>query len=107
MGDFETGYPLISQAMAAWRQAEGRICSAMFWRGEALGLFGLGRSAEAISLIDDAIAHCRSTGDRYMEPEVLRVKAEMLRADGSDDAGVVSPLLWESLEISRGDQARS
>ena len=50
-----------------------------------LGLLGLGRVAEAAALNEANIAHCRATGDRYMEPECLRLKGELtLRADRTE-----------------------
>ncbi len=107
LGDYETGYQLTHLATTRWREAEGKICSALFWGGEAIALGGLRRYREALDLIDACIAHCRDTGDRYMEPEVVRVKAElMLAADGaSRDAA--EALLREAIGIARDQTAKS
>ena len=106
-GDYETGYRLTKLATTGWREAEGKICSALFWGGEALALGGLGRTREALELIDIAAAHCRDTGDRFMEPEVLRVKAELMLADGEFKPEAVEQALSEALRIAREHKAKS
>jgi len=107
MGNYETGYLLTKQANIRWREAEGKLCSALFWSGEAIALDGLGRTQEALELIDAAIAHCRDSGDCFMEPEVLRVKAEFMLADDESTAEVVEAILLESLQLARDHGARS
>lgn len=107
LGNFEAGYRLTKLATTRWRQAGGKICSALFWGGEAIALAGLGRTEEARELMDAAIRHCRETGDRFMEPEALRVNAElMLAADGSRREAAEG-ILFESLGIARDHGARS
>jgi class 3 adenylate cyclase len=107
MGDFATGYRLTNLATTHWREAEGRICNALFWGGEAIALGGLGRTREALTLIDAAIGHCRDTGDRYMEPEVLRVRAELTLAADEYAVDAVRTILFEALRIARDHGAKS
>ena len=107
MGDYETGYRLTKLATTGWREAEGKICSALFWGGEAIALGGLGRTREALELIDTAITHCRDTGDRYMEPEVMRVKAELMLAANESHSDAAEAILVEALRIARDHKARS
>jgi class 3 adenylate cyclase len=107
MGDFETGYRLTKLATTRWREAEGRICSALFWGGEAMALAGLGRLSEARELIGAAVDHCRDTGDRYMEPEVLRLKAELMLATDGIDARAAEALLRQALQIACDHGAKS
>jgi class 3 adenylate cyclase len=107
MGDYEAGYRLTKLATTRWREAEGRICSALFWGSEAIALGGLGRTREALELIDAAIAHCRDTGDRFMEPEVLRVKAELMLATDESDSDAAEAILLEALQIARDHRANS
>ena len=107
MGEFENGYRLTKLATDGWRQAEGKICSALFWGGEAMALGGLGRTREALELIDAAIAHCRNTGDRFMQPEVLRVKAELMLAADRSGSIAAEAILLEALKIARDHKAKS
>jgi class 3 adenylate cyclase/predicted ATPase len=76
-GDFEKGHALASEGNAFWTASGGRICTAMFRSWIAEGLKGLGKIEEALALNAGNIAHCRETGDRYMEPEVLRLQGEL------------------------------
>ncbi len=107
MGDYESGYRLTHLATTRWREAEGKICSALFWGSEAIALGGLGRTREALELIDAAIAHCRATGDRYMEPEVVRVKAELMLAADASFCDSAEALLQEAIQIARDQTAKS
>ena len=107
MGDYETGYRLTKLATTRWREAEGKICSALFWGGEAIALGGIGRTREALELIEAAIAHCNDTGDRYMGPEVLRVKAELMLAHDESTTNTAERILFESLNIAREHKAKS
>lgn len=107
IGDFETGYRLTSLATARWREAEGRICTALFRGGEAIALNGIGRNREALELIEKTIAHCRDTGDRFMEPEVLRVKAELLMSGDATAGNTAEAILREALQTARNHKARS
>ena len=105
MGEFATGHAFSRLANARWKEAEGRVCSALFWSAEARGLAGLGRTAEALALVDAAIGHCRDTGDRFMEPEVLRMKGALVHADGG--TGAAEALFREALATARAHGARS
>lgn len=107
MGEYETGYRLTKLATTRWQQAEGRICSALFWSGEATALGGLGRTRDALALVDTSIEHCRRTGDRFMEPEVLRVKAELLLAADGSNSDAAESILRESLRVARDHKAKS
>ncbi len=107
MGDYETGYSLTKAATTRWREAEGKICSAMFWGGEAIALGGIGRTREALELIEAAIAHCRDTGDCYMEPEALRIKAELMLAHDESASSAAERVFVESLNTARDHKAKS
>ena len=60
-----------------------------FVLAEAKGLSQLGRHGDALTLLDDTIASCRSSGERWCLPELLRLKGCLTldeRAAGSDVA---------------------
>ncbi|WP_455373467.1 AAA family ATPase [Limibacillus halophilus] len=87
-GNFDQGHRLASEGNAFWTASGGRICTAMFRSWIVEGLMGLGRIEEAIEMNEGNIRHCRETGDRYMEPEVLRLQGELMlrKADAGQDA---------------------
>jgi class 3 adenylate cyclase len=106
-GRFQEGYESIKTGNDFFNQAGGRICNALFLSWIAQGLGGLGRFAEALEVIDRAIAHCRLTGDRYMEPEVLRLRARLLDQGGGAARDEIESTLRESIDVARVHQAKS
>lgn len=107
-GDFEGGHALTRRGNDFWTASGGRICSAMFRSWIVLGLRGMGRVDEALALNATNIAHCRKTGDRFMEPECLRLQGELEHAQGADGAaGRAAALFREALSVARAHGARS
>jgi tetratricopeptide (TPR) repeat protein len=107
LGEYETGYELTRRCNSHWDTAEGGICCARFWSTEAIELGGMGRRDEALQLIDRAIEHCRRTGDRWMEPEVLRVKGDLLLSGKRPDRGAAEAAFDEALRVARDHEAKS
>ena len=106
-GDYERGYSLVKRGNDFWTGSGGRVCTAMFRSWIVLGLGGLGRTEEAVMLNAANIEHCRRTGDRYMEPECVRLAGELaLRADmpGQDAA---EAMFREAITIAKAHDARS
>lgn len=66
-----------------WSASGGRICTAMFRGWLVESLVALGRPDEAWRLNEANLGHCRQTGDRYMEPECLRLRAVFMSLRGS------------------------
>ncbi len=106
-GDYELGFSLAKKGNDFWTSSEGRICTAMFRSWVVLGLQGLGRIDEAIQLNLENIAHCRETGDRYMEPECLRIKADLLLQGTDPDRAAAEAALRESVELAQAHKAKS
>ncbi len=79
-GDFESGYSLAERGNEYWTMSGGGICTAMMRSWIVLGLQGLGRIDEALAVNAGNITHCRDTGDRYMEPECVRLHGEGQRS---------------------------
>ncbi len=52
----------------------------------ACAMSKLSRYSEAHRLMDDAIEHCRGSGERWCLPELHRVKAAVVLSEGCDDA---------------------
>jgi len=107
LGQFETGYPLVKQGNDFWNMAGGRICNAMFRSWVALGLRGLGRIGEANELIDYTVAHCRETGDCYMEPECVRLKGVLALQTEPSSPEAAEQLFREAINIAQAHGAKS
>ncbi|HYG06287.1 MAG TPA: winged helix-turn-helix domain-containing protein [Stenotrophomonas sp.] len=71
----------------------------------AEGLVLAGRHGEALGLVEVTIAHCRHSGDAFALPELLRIKAGIVRTLGGDAEAVT--LLDEALGMSRQQGARA
>jgi tetratricopeptide (TPR) repeat protein len=106
-GDYEKGYELAKRGNDFWNKSGGRICNAMFRGWIVEGLEGLGRFDDALALNERNIAHCRQTGDRYMEPECLRKQGELALRLGRGDDSAAEALFRESLRLAREHGAKS
>jgi predicted ATPase/DNA-binding winged helix-turn-helix (wHTH) protein len=73
----------------------------------AEGLILTGRHAEAGRLVEGTIEHCRKSGDAFALPELLRIKASILKALGGGDTMPAQVVLEESLALSRQQGARA
>ncbi len=71
------------------------------------GLSRLGRFAEAAALIDDTIRRTQENGDLTYIPELLRIKADALRAIDPFGTDKVEACLVDSVERSRRQGARA
>jgi class 3 adenylate cyclase/predicted ATPase len=107
LGRFEEGYPLIKQGNDFWNMAGGRVGNAGFWSWTALGLWGLGRIDEAASLIGSTIRHCRKTGDRYMEPECVRLRGELALLTPDPGIEAAEGSFREAMAIAQAHGAKS
>ena len=105
--EFAAGYKLMKQGNDFWNLAGGRICNALFWSWMSMGLGGMGKTAEALELIERAISHCRETGDCYMEPECLRIKGELLLLAENTDDTRVDAVFHQAIQLAQGHKAKS
>jgi class 3 adenylate cyclase len=106
-GDFETGFPMAKQGNDFWYGADGRLGGALMRSWMVDGLQGCGRVDEALVLSESNIAHCRDTGDRYMEPECIRQQGELVLAAEPSDVGTAERLFREAIAIAQADGAKS
>jgi hypothetical protein len=106
-GDYERGYALAKAGNDLWTKSDGRICTAMFRSWVVRGLRGLGRTDEAMRVNLGNIAHCRETGDRYMEPECVRLQGELTLAAEPSDAEAAEHLFTEAITIAQAHGAKS
>jgi tetratricopeptide (TPR) repeat protein len=106
-GEARAGLAMLEDSLRDLGAANYNVWATSFNISRGQGLFALGRFAEALSLIDDTIRETRENGDQTYIPELLRMKANVLRAmepDGLDDADAC---VTDSLEWSRRQGARA
>jgi len=92
--------------VVGWQNAGARLWLPIFRTLEAQACTKAGRADAALQAIEDALAIAEKTGECWAMAEVLRVKAQLLQAAGQA-TGEIEATLLRSLEIARGQQARS
>lgn len=106
-GELARGFELTKRGNDYFNASGGRICNAMWWCLMTQALAGMDRPREALALIERALAHCRDTGDRYMEPEVLRLKGELLLQGSTCEHDDAEAVLAAAQRVARAHQAKS
>jgi predicted ATPase len=86
---------------AGWTIQHSELVGAL-----AEGLSALGRQAEALRLIDSGVARLGNGIGRWYLPELLRIKGEAQRKNGSGESTeAAEACLMESLAIAQGQGA--
>jgi predicted ATPase len=97
---------VLRKAVAGWQQGGARLWLPMFQILEAQGHVKAGRDEAALETIEQALATCEDTGERWAIAEVLRTKACILLSTGRANGDEFETILLDSLEIARRQQAR-
>lgn len=71
------------------------------------GLILSHQPAKALPIVEGTISHCRKSGDAFALPELLRLKAEVLRSIDPTNSTAIERLLEESLALSQIQGARA
>jgi predicted ATPase/DNA-binding winged helix-turn-helix (wHTH) protein len=105
-GDARGGVESLQGALAELHSARYELLTAIFNISLVQGLAAMGRFAEAIALIDEAIRLVEANGELSHMAELLRVKGNVLLSMGgpSDEAEMC---FVQSLELSRRQGARA
>lgn len=106
-GEPEAGLRLLRPAVDALRAANFVQYVTAFLAAVARGQAAAGRHADALATIGAALERCAGTGEAWCLPELLRLKAEALRAAAPDGAGEAEALLGEALALARRQGARA
>jgi predicted ATPase len=81
------------QYLTAFLAALAEICS------------GMGRAAEARAAIDEALARCEESDERWCIAELLRIKGEIALREDPGDVGVAEEHLFHALDWARRQEA--
>ena len=77
-GDEETGFALFQKGLDFWTSVGGRLNTGLLWSELARAAARIGKSDEAMELVDRAIEIADSTGEVWFKPESLRLKGDLL-----------------------------
>ncbi|ACP23032.1 putative transcriptional regulator (plasmid) [Sinorhizobium fredii NGR234] len=96
----------IRRSMDVLRQAGFTLFLTIFQVVEAQALSGLGLHDEALQIIDAALQHCASSGERWCLPELHRVGGLIALEKQTSDASSLSLTHFQAaLEAARQDSA--
>ena len=95
----------IREALTAYRTTGARFQSTYHLILLAQALAACGRYGEGLSTLLEAASLAEETGERYVEAEIYRLKANLLLAENGSAEAEASYL--RALEISRAQEARS
>lgn len=98
------GVDEMREGLAFWERLNQRVPITL-WTGYLTnGLFALGRHDEALQAIDRTLADSAGTLDQLFEPELMRLRGEILAARDGDHAGAVAQLR-RAIERAREQKA--
>ncbi|ASG24873.1 ATP-binding protein [Nitrospirillum viridazoti] len=97
----------LEESLARLRAARYELLTTTFSLALAQGLMLSGRQEEALDLVDAAVGRCAGNGELFSMPELLRVKADVLRALPDRDPAEVEALLQDALAWSRRQAAKA
>ncbi|WP_294061659.1 winged helix-turn-helix domain-containing protein [Sphingomonas sp.] len=103
-----TGEALVAveDSLARLRAARYELLTTPFVIALVRGLILDARLDEARDLVDATLATCEARGERFAMPELLRLKAQVLRLSGAQAQAVLA-LLDEALALSRQQGAHA
>lgn len=104
-GHAEEAVDWLKESLASLHAMRYELLTTSFELALAEGLILQGQYAQARDAVERTIAHCRSSGDAFALPELLRVRAAAQRGLDEDDAQTRS--LHESLTLGRQQGARA
>jgi predicted ATPase/class 3 adenylate cyclase/DNA-binding response OmpR family regulator len=105
-GNADSGTEVLRNAVAGWQKGGARLWVPMFRILEAEGHVKAGRDEAALQAVEQALAICEDTGERWAMAEVLRTKASILLSKGRAKSNEIEAILLDSLKIARRQQAR-
>jgi predicted ATPase/DNA-binding winged helix-turn-helix (wHTH) protein len=98
---------VLEESLAQLHGMRYELLNTSFEIALAEGLILAGEHARALAVMDHTIEHSRSSGDAFALPELLRIKAVILKALHPADTAQVIDMLDESLALSRQQGARA
>jgi len=107
-GNVESGVGLLRSALADMKsRSEKNLMLTTTACALAEGLAALGQLDDALTVIDDAIAHATHQTQTWETPELLRVKATILISMPQPEEETAERLLRQSIELARHQNAKS
>lgn len=101
-GEFEAGTALLRSALETGERTGLMGCYPSYFGTLAEGTAGLGRIADAVAVVEEALARTERWGERWSVAELLRLKGELLLRESSDTSSLSAERCFlEALDVAR------
>jgi predicted ATPase len=106
-GQTEAGIKQILQGLAAYSATGAEIARPLFLSLLAEAYRKAGQNREGFAVVAEALDRVRRTGDRFGEPDLHRLKGELLWATSPNSYAEVEACFQQALDVSCLQNARS
>jgi predicted ATPase len=106
-GQAQEGIAQIQQGLTAWRAIGSELARPYFLTLLAEAHQIQGEAAAGLTVLTEALTLVDITGERVWEPELYRLKGELLLQCASDNHTEAETCFHHALEIARNQQAKS
>jgi class 3 adenylate cyclase/tetratricopeptide (TPR) repeat protein len=106
-GQGEEGIVQIQQGLDAWRATGSELAVPSFLALLAEAYGTVGRAADGLAALDEALSRVHSTGERRDEAELYRLKGTLLLAHSPHYQAEAETCFRHALEVACSQQARS
>lgn len=104
-GEAEAGIPLLREALETLHAHRHELLTTTFNCALAEGLAMSGRNDQALATIEHAVALVERNGDRFMMPELQRIKGTILMAPPGSASSRAEGCFLQSIELARRQAA--
>jgi class 3 adenylate cyclase/predicted ATPase len=106
-GQAQEGIEQIHQGLTAWR-ATGAELARPYWLALLAEAHGtLGQPGAGLTVLTEALTHANTTGERWYEAELYRLKGELLLQQSLDHQGEAEACFHRAMAIAQNQQAKS
>jgi predicted ATPase len=106
-GQAQAGMEQITQGLTAWR-ATGAEIARLYWLAllaEAQGT--LGEPEAGLTVLTEALTLAETTGERWYDPELYRLKGELLLQQYADNQADAETCFHHAISVAQSQQAKS
>src|SRR5207245_5342540 len=106
-GQTKEGIEQMHQSMQAFRATGAELARPYFLSLLAEAHGAIGQPAAGLAVLAEALTLTDTTGVRWCEPELYRLKGELLLAQSPDNHTEAETCFHHALDIARSQQAKS
>jgi predicted ATPase len=106
-GRAQEGIEQMTQGLTAWRVTGAEILRPWFLSLLAEAHGTMRQPAAGLAVLTEALTQADTTGERWFEPELYRLKGELLLQQSSDNSTEAESCFHHALDLARNQQAKS